>query len=69
MTVDYKAMQNELPKLRAALTRAKNSGDPHKVIAVVDKAARRFDEIGWPDQWPTWTIAKSDAEQKLRMGR
>lgn len=67
---DYEAMSRELPKMKAALTRAKNSGDPHKVIREVDKALARFDVIGWPDQWPTWTIARDDAQFKLeRMPR
>lgn len=64
---DYDAMNKELPKLRAALTRAKKSGDPQKVIAAVKHATARFDVIGWPDQWSNWERAKEDAELQLRM--
>lgn len=64
---DYDAMNKELPKLRAALTRAKNSGDPLKVIAAVKHANARFDVIGWPDQWSMWERAKDDAELQIRM--
>jgi hypothetical protein len=58
---DPNAMRRELPKLKAALTRAKNSGDPKRVIETVDHAFKRFEEIGWPDQWATWNIAREDA--------
>lgn len=63
--LNYVAMKRELPKLRAALTRAKNSGDPQKVVDAVDLAFARFDVIGYPDSWHTWNIAKSDAEWKI----
>lgn len=66
---DYSAMQKELPKLRAALTRAINSNDPNKVKETVTKAFARFDVIGYPDQWSNWERAKDDAEFALRMGR
>ena len=61
MRIDYAAVQAEVPKMKAALTRAKKSGDPQKVIDVVDKAFARFDEIGWPDNWHTFNIAREDA--------
>ena len=40
---DYEAMKTEWPKLKSALTLAKNSKDPEKVLAVVKKAFARFD--------------------------
>lgn len=58
---DYDAMKKELPRLRAALTRAKNTNDPQKVIDTVDAAFARFDVIGFPDQWHAWQRAKDDA--------
>lgn len=66
---DYEAMRRELPKLKAALTRAKNSGDPQKVIDLVDRAFARFDEIGWPDNWHTFNIAREDARFELMRQR
>jgi hypothetical protein len=58
---DYAAMKRELPRLRSALTRAKNSGDPVQVLAAVEKAVDGFDRFGWPDAWSTWRIALDDA--------
>lgn len=51
---------------KAALTRAKNSGEPRKVIAEVDRAFAEFDANGWPDFWSNWQRAKDDAEFELR---
>jgi hypothetical protein len=62
MPIDYARMQREFPKQKAALTRAKNSGDPQKVLAACKAAVKVWDEIGaWPDVWHTWNIALSDA--------
>jgi len=36
--IDYAAAKREMPKLKAKLTRAKNSKDPAKVLAVVQEA-------------------------------
>ena len=66
MPVNYDAMKKEYPKLKAALTRAKNSKDPKKIIATVDLAFARFEEIGYPDAWSTWENAKRDAEWELQ---
>lgn len=66
---DYAAMKKELPKLRAALTRAKNSKDNDKVIAACDAAFARFDVIGYPDQHFDWQRARDDAENYKRMKR
>lgn len=67
-TIDYAQARTELPKLKAALTRAKKKG-PEAVIEAVEHAFERFDAWGcWPDCWHTWSIAKSDAEHELRRG-
>jgi hypothetical protein len=67
--IDYEALKKELPKLKAALTRAKKSKDPQRVIAAVDAAFKRFDDIGWPDCWHLWNIARSDAEFQALLSR
>ncbi len=59
-------LRRELSRLKGALTRAKNSGVPSKIIDECDKAFARFDVIGWPDNWATWQIARDDAMFKLR---
>jgi hypothetical protein len=51
----------EFAKLKSALTRAKDSGDPARVLAAVEKAVERFNETTWPDAWCTWLIALEDA--------
>lgn len=66
----YTLTQAELTKLRASLTRAKNSGDPNKVIRECNKALARFEEVGYPDCWSNWERAKMDAEfEKSRQNR
>lgn len=63
MSIDYEAMNKSVRRHKAALTRAKNSGDPAKVIAAVDAAFAEWDQPGmaYPDSWHTWNIAKQDA--------
>lgn len=56
--IDYARMKREHPKLKAALTRAKNSRDPEKVILACRNAVKVWDEVGcWPDCWHTWQNA------------
>jgi hypothetical protein len=63
MSIDYALAQRLVRKHKAALTRAKNTRDPHKVIAAVDAAYAEWDanDIPYPDSWHTWERAKSDA--------
>ncbi len=63
---EYTLTRQELTQLRAALTRAINSKDPHKVIAAVAHAKARFDAVGWPDQWSNWQRAEDDARFQLQ---
>lgn len=60
---DYDALNKMVRRQRAALTRAKNSGDPDKVVVVVAGAVREWNRPGmiWPDDWPTWRCALWDA--------
>jgi hypothetical protein len=53
---------------KSRLTRAKNSGDPHKVVAVV---TAQFDEwndgdYAYPDNWHDWQRALDDADYAIR---
>lgn len=50
-----------LPALKSRLTRAKNTGDPHRVIAVCDEALGLFQDQGYPDCWHRWEAARDDA--------
>jgi predicted metalloendopeptidase len=50
-----------LPRYRAALTRAINAGDPKKILETANRALAKFDEIGYPDQWHRWQVARDDA--------
>lgn len=47
-------------KLKSRLTRARNSGDPRKVIAAVKEARASFNAFGYPDDWNRWRIAVDD---------
>jgi hypothetical protein len=61
--VDYDALNRMVRRQRAALTRAKNSGDPNRVIVACRDAVREWNQPGamWPDDWPTWRNALWDA--------
>jgi hypothetical protein len=50
-------------KYRAALTRAKNSGDRAKLLAVCKAAVKEWNKPGnyWPDDWSNWQRALDDA--------
>lgn len=62
MTIDYERMRRTMPKHKAALTRAKKTGDAKKVEAACRAAVVEWDEIGaWPDNWSMWQIALNDA--------
>lgn len=63
---DYQTMNRELPKLKSRLTRAKNAGDPVKILTAVEAAVEAFNRFGWPDQWSTWRIALEDAYETFR---
>ena len=53
---------SEYRRLKSALTRATNSGDPLKVLAVCREAVRSFEEHGYPDDWMRFRRAAEDAQ-------
>lgn len=53
----------EFRKLKSALTRAKNSGDPERVLKAVEDAVEVFNAKIWPDDWAMWRVALEDAAQ------
>ena len=60
--IDYDRMNREYPKLKAARTRARNSGDPLKVLAAVERFVTVSDEVGaMPDDWSGWRNDLEDA--------
>ncbi len=53
-------------KHKAALTWAKKTGDPERIIKVCDTALADFDRTGlWPDQWALWETARLEAQLQL----
>jgi hypothetical protein len=46
---------------KSALTRAKNSGDPVKVLDAVEKTLDEWSGKAWPDDWTRWSVALYDA--------
>jgi len=59
--IDYKRMNRIGRAQKAALTRARNSGDREKVLLTCAKAVREWNEIGaWPDNWSAWQCAIDD---------
>lgn len=53
---------------KARLTRAINSGDPHKVVAEVTATYAEWDDgdYAYPDDWHRWERALRDAEHAIR---
>lgn len=64
--IDYALVTRLTRKHKAALTRARNNGDEHKIIEVYEAALADFEEHGYPDCWHRWESAKIDAELSLR---
>jgi hypothetical protein len=59
--IDYDRMNKVFPKQKAALTRAKKTGDPEKVAQVCKDAVSVWGEIGaWPDDWGLFQRALDD---------
>lgn len=59
--IDYERMNRVRRSQKAALTRAKRTGDAEKVAAVCKAAIAEWDEIGaWPDDWTRWQAALND---------
>lgn len=54
---------------KTRLTRAIRSGDPRKVIAVVEEtlAAWDYGDFAWPDDWSRWERARQDADHAQRV--
>ena len=60
--IDYDRMNRVMPQQKAALTRAKRTGDAETVAAACKKATEEWDEIGgWPDDWSHWQRTLDDA--------
>ena len=51
---------------KSALTRAKNSGDPMKVLRTVEKTLKEWQGHAWPDDWSMWRRALEDAAWEAR---
>lgn len=50
--IDYARMRKVWPQQKAALTRARKTGDPERVAAVCKAAMAVWNEVGaWPDDW------------------
>ena len=68
---DYAACNKKYRSQKAALTRAINSGQPHKVYEACEKAVfewrcEPFNGM-WPDGWSRWSIALFDAGYRLHL--
>jgi hypothetical protein len=61
--VDYAKLNKMVRRQRAALTRAKNSGDLDKLVTTIRAAVNEWNEPGamWPDDWSNWQRALDDA--------
>ena len=61
--VDYQKLNRVIRRQKAALTRAKKSGDREKILAVCKAAVAEWNAPGmmWPDCWSLWQRTLSDA--------
>ncbi len=55
----------ELRAMKSRLTKAKNSGNPYRVITEVENALEIFKSSGYPDCWQDWNRALYDAEFQI----
>lgn len=62
-------MKKTVPKLKAELTRARNSNDPQKLKAAAEKGLNFFANNSYIDDWRIWESAKRDAEWAIARGR
>lgn len=55
---------------KSRLTRAVNSGDPHKVVAEVTRTFAEWNDgdYAYPDDWHRWERALRDAECAIQWG-
>ena len=55
---------------KSRLTRALNSKDPAKVIAVVEETFATWDagNFAYPDDWHRWDRARADADRTIAYG-
>ena len=70
--VDYNALNRMVRRQRAALTRAKKSGNAAKVIVACRDAVKEWNQPGamWPDDWSMWQRALDDVlpwSQQVRL--
>lgn len=69
MPIDYALMKREVPKLKAALTRARTSNDPKKLLAAANKGLTFFADNSYIDDWRIWENARRDAVMAMAFGR
>lgn len=55
---------------KSRLTRAIRTGDPHKVLAVVEDTFATWDagNYAYPDDWHRWERARTDADMAIAYG-
>lgn len=72
MIIRYQEANAQYRKQKAALTRAKNSKDPIKVLDTVRRTLGEWDDRdgpfggSFPDAWSDWRIAAEDALRDIR---
>lgn len=65
MAINYELAKREGPKVKAALTRAINTGTYAAVLHACADAVRTWEVWGaWPDNWSRWQRALDDAAAK-----
>ena len=62
---DYQELNRMVRRHKAALTRARNSGDPRRVVVACRDAVLDFNTTMWPDNWPLWQNALQEAISTL----
>ncbi len=67
MSLDYPKLQAMSRKHKSALTRAKNSKNPDKIIAACEAFFTDFGDDPLPDNWSLWQRAKEDALHEKAM--
>lgn len=65
--IDDDAVHKMFRRQKAALTRARNSGDPKSLLTTCQKTIREWDDmlVPWRDSWDLWDKACRDAAREM----
>lgn len=64
--MDRQQWQAMVTRHKTALTRAKKTEDPQRIITTCEQALNDFEAYGYPDQWADWDRERMDAVMAIQ---